>query len=100
VEDRLEQLSEACLWARSAEQVTAGLDAAYELLVEAQAVFLRYLRQADLLRAGSREAASSTSVWLRTGTGRASGPPTGGCRSPSGSIAPRRWSARVSHPVP
>lgn len=65
VEDRLEQLSEACLWARSAEQVTAGLDAAYELLVEAQAVFLRYLRQADLLRAGSREAASSTSVWLR-----------------------------------
>ena len=46
----MEQLSEACLWARTPGEVTAGLDAAYELLVEAQAVFLRYVRQADVLR--------------------------------------------------
>jgi hypothetical protein len=43
----------------------AGLDEAHAVLVQAQAVFLRYLRQADLLRCASKESASSTAVWLR-----------------------------------
>ena len=65
MEDRLERLSEARLWAMSPEQVVAGLDEAHAVLVQAQAVFLRYVRQVDLHRAASKASASSTAVWLR-----------------------------------
>jgi hypothetical protein len=65
VEDRLERLSEASLWVMSPEQVVAGLDEAHAVLMEAQAVFLRYARQVDLLRCASKASASSTAVWMR-----------------------------------
>jgi hypothetical protein len=65
MEDRLKRLSEAHLWAMSPEQVVAGLDEAHGLLVRAQAVYLRYLRQVDLLRCASKASASSSAVWLR-----------------------------------
>jgi hypothetical protein len=65
MEDRLERLSEARLWAMSPEQVVAGLDEAHAVLVQAQAVFLRYVRQVDPQRAASKESTSSTAVWMR-----------------------------------
>jgi len=63
--DRLLALAESRPWAMSLPEVVAGFDAAHGLLVEAQAVVLRYARQVDLLRAASRQSASSTAVWYR-----------------------------------
>jgi hypothetical protein len=65
VEDRLTVLAEARLGAMSPDEVVAGFDAAHALLVEAQAVVLRYARQLDLVRAARMLGASSTAVWYR-----------------------------------
>ena len=59
------QLSQARLGAMSLPEVVAGFDVAHGLLVEAQAVLLRYARQVDVLRAASKDSACSAAVWYR-----------------------------------
>ena len=49
----------------SLPEVVAGFDVAHGLLVEAQAVLLRYARQVDVLRAASKDSACSAAVWYR-----------------------------------
>jgi len=65
VEDRLLALAEARIGAMSLAEAVAGFDAAHGLLVEAQAVVLRYARQVEMLRAASKDSASSVAVWYR-----------------------------------
>ena len=65
VEDRLAVLSQARPWAMSTAELVAAVDLARALVVEADAVVQRLVREVDARGVAKVEGASSTAVWLR-----------------------------------
>jgi hypothetical protein len=64
-EDRLQALAERRPWAMSGPELVVAVDQANALVVEAQALLLRLLRQVDVEKTASAVSASSAAVWYR-----------------------------------
>jgi hypothetical protein len=58
-------LAERRPWAMSGPDLVAAVDEAHGLVVEAQALLLRLLRQVDVEKTASAVSASSAGVWYR-----------------------------------
>jgi hypothetical protein len=64
-EDRLLALAGRRPWAMSGPELVAAVDEAHGLVVEAQALLLRLLRQVDVEKTASAVSASAAAVWYR-----------------------------------
>jgi hypothetical protein len=63
VEDRLAVLARIRPWAMSSADLVAAVDRARALVVEADAVLLRLVREVDARGIAKGEGSSSTAVW-------------------------------------
>jgi hypothetical protein len=64
-EDRLLALAARRPWAMSGPELVTAVDQAHGLVVEAQSLLLRLLRQVDVQKRASAASASSAAVWYR-----------------------------------